>query len=81
MIDKKVVEHIAHLARVEINEEEKGFLGQQLSQILGYIDQLRELDVDGVDPYRGVFSQENVLREDKVSPFSDRDSIIANMPL
>ncbi len=80
MIDKKIVEYISNLARVEVSEEEKGFLGEQLSQIIDYVDKLRELDVEGISPYRGIFSQDNALREDDVRVSPAREAILKNAP-
>lgn len=80
MIDKKVVEYISKLARVEVSEEEKEFLGQQLSKIIGYIDKLGELDVEEVTPYRGLFSEDNVLRSDEPAVSPARQDILKNAP-
>jgi aspartyl-tRNA(Asn)/glutamyl-tRNA(Gln) amidotransferase subunit C len=78
MIDKSIVEHIANLARIEINEEEKKFLGEQLSKILDYIDKLKELKVEDIEPTRGTFFEENVLREDISCPSENFKEILKN---
>lgn len=80
MIDKKNVEHIAQLARIEINDKEKEFLGSQLSKIIEYVDKLREVDVANVSPMRGPFLKDNMLREDQVSVFENREAILKNAP-
>lgn len=88
MLDKNTVEHIAELARIEITEEEKEFLGQQLSKIIDYIDKLsgklqslgKELDTSKVEPLRGCYSQINILREDKPQKFDNIEKIIENFP-
>lgn len=80
MIDKKNVEYIAQLARIEINEKEKEFLGSQLSRIIGYVDKLREVDVENVSPTRGAFLEDNMLREDQASAFDNREAILKNAP-
>ncbi len=80
MIDKKTVEYVADLARIEITEEEKENLKEQLGKILDYINKLKELDVENIPPTRGVFFKENVFREDipKRSQFSQ--DILRNAP-
>lgn len=80
MIDKKVVEYIAQLARVDVTEEEKEFLETQLSKILGYIDKLKELNVEGVSPARGAFFEDNVVREDKAVKRQSQNDILKNAP-
>ncbi len=66
MVDKKTVEYVAQLARINLSEEEKSSLGKQLSKILDYIDKLKELDTDKVSPLRNLHESKDVLREDKV---------------
>ena len=65
MVDKKTVEYVAKLACIEIDEEEKGFLGKQLSKILNYIDKLKEVDTQDIAS-RSLYKGKNRFREDKV---------------
>lgn len=65
-LSKDEIQHIAKLARLELTDEELKKYGDQLSAILNYIDQLKEVDVKGVEPIAQVTGLENVLREDKV---------------
>lgn len=64
MDDNSLIENVAKLARVEIAEKEKSFLGGQLTKILGYVDKLKALNVDSVEPMRGLHPESQVLRED-----------------
>jgi len=64
MITPQTVKYVAELARIKITEEEIEFLKEQLGKILEYINNLKEVDTDKVEPTRGVFFQENRLRED-----------------
>ncbi|HIE35826.1 MAG TPA: Asp-tRNA(Asn)/Glu-tRNA(Gln) amidotransferase subunit GatC [Candidatus Omnitrophica bacterium] len=80
MVDKKIVEYVAQLARVKISEEEKEKLTSQLSRILDYIDKLKELDVESVSPLRGPHLEKIVLRKDQVKPFSFQKEILNNVP-
>jgi len=64
MIEKDQVKHIAELARLELSEEEIGEFQEELSDILDYVDQLKELDVSRVKPTSHSIEVENVTRED-----------------
>ncbi|MBI4382411.1 MAG: Asp-tRNA(Asn)/Glu-tRNA(Gln) amidotransferase subunit GatC [Nitrospinae bacterium] len=68
------IQHIAALARLNLNESEREKFARQLDQIVAYIDQLNELDTSGVEPMFHVLPLHNVFREDeerKVFPESD----------
>ena len=65
-LKKEEIEHIAKLARLELDQEEIKTYGNQLSDILNYIDQLKEVDVAGVEPTAQVTGLLNVWREDKI---------------
>lgn len=66
--DKKVseeeVKHIAELARIELTSEEVNKFTKEISDILGYIEQLKEVDTEGVEPISQVTGKVNVFRED-----------------
>jgi len=81
MINKKDVEHVAKLARIGISEEEKASLGSQLSKIVGYIDKLKELNTDKVEPMRGLHTDRNVFRKDKAENSGFQEDILKNSPL
>ena len=74
------VEHVAKLACLEFNEEEKKKLAGQLERILDYIDQLNELDTTEVKPTSHVVPIKNVVRPDVVKPSLPRDEALANAP-
>ncbi|MCF7873924.1 MAG: Asp-tRNA(Asn)/Glu-tRNA(Gln) amidotransferase subunit GatC [Candidatus Omnitrophica bacterium] len=80
MIDQKVVEYIAKLAKVEINEQEKDFLSSQLSKIISYIDKLKEVDTKKVKPMRGLYTGKELMRKDQVKISSAREDILKNAP-
>lgn len=79
-ISHKEVEHVAKLARLEVSEEEKVLFARQLSAILSYMDQLKELDTTGVEPTATVLPAANVFREDEVRPSLPREQALANAP-
>ena len=79
-ISRNEVEYIAGLARLTLKEEEIELYSKQLSDILGYIDQLSELDVENVEPMSHVLDIVNVMREDKHLPSLSREEVMANAP-
>ena len=74
------VEKVAKLARLEITEAEKEAFSEQLSSILTYMDQLKGLDTEGVEPTATVLEQTNVFREDEVRPSLPVEQALANAP-
>jgi len=76
----KEVEHVARLARLRLSPEEIEKLRAQLSNILDYIDMLKEVDVAGVPPTAQVTDLLNILREDEVRPSLPREDVLANAP-
>lgn len=66
-VTKKDVEKVAGLAKLSVNEEEKSKLAEQFSKTFAVIDELNELDTDGVAITPQVTGQVNVWREDKVN--------------
>jgi aspartyl-tRNA(Asn)/glutamyl-tRNA(Gln) amidotransferase subunit C len=81
-LTKEQIEHIAKLARLELTDEELKKFGGQLSAVLGYIDQLREVDTKGVLPTAQVTGLTNVLREDVVKDWdiAERQAAIEEAP-
>ncbi len=74
------VEHIAHLARLQLSEEEKIRFREQLSAILEYAARLQQVDTRDIPPTSSVLPPRSRLREDEPhAPFS-RDKILANAP-
>ncbi len=67
-ITQQEVEHVAHLARLNLNEKELEQMTVQLDTILVYFEKLEELDTTGVEPTTHAFSITNAFREDGVKP-------------
>ena len=80
-ISRDDVEHVAHLARLHLSDEEVDRLQTQLSNILEAIETLRDVDTSHVGPTASVIQLENVMREDEVRPGLTRDAALANAPL
>lgn len=79
-IDKKVVEHVALLSRLQLSEEEKEQYTGQLNAILGYMEKLNKLDTTDIPPTAHVLPLSNVFRDDVVKPSMDRTKVVANAP-
>lgn len=76
------VRHIAKLARLTLRDDEIEKYVKELSAILGYIDQLQEVDTEGVEATAQVTGQSNVFREDIPRESSaDPDALLATSPL
>ena len=74
------VKYVAHLARLSLSAEEEQKIGAQLSNILGYIEKLKEVDVTGVEPTAHAFPLVNVTRPDEVRPSLSNEDALRNAP-
>ena len=74
------VEHVAMLARLGLSDEERERMREQLSSILGHIDQLRAVDTSDVPPTAQVIPLAPVLRDDVVQPSLTVEQVLANAP-
>jgi aspartyl-tRNA(Asn)/glutamyl-tRNA(Gln) amidotransferase subunit C len=79
-ISKQEVEHVAKLARLELSEQEKEKLTDQLSNILTYVETLNSLDTKGVEPTSHVLDLKNVMRDDVAEPGLTQEQALANAP-
>lgn len=75
------VRWVAHLARLELGDAELGTLTRQLSAILDYVEQLRDVPTDGVEPLAHPLAVHNVFRDDTPAPSLPVDAALANAPL
>ncbi|MCB2011169.1 MAG: Asp-tRNA(Asn)/Glu-tRNA(Gln) amidotransferase subunit GatC [Geminicoccaceae bacterium] len=79
-LDQATVARIARLARIHIPEGEQAELAVELSRILGWIEQLGEVDTDDVEPLRSVMELDRNWRVDAVTDGDCRDDVLANAP-
>ena len=79
-LDKATVARIATLARIKLAPEEQEHLAGELSAILTWIEQLNEVDTQGVEPMSSVTAMKLPMREDVVTDGNCRDKIQANAP-
>jgi aspartyl-tRNA(Asn)/glutamyl-tRNA(Gln) amidotransferase subunit C len=77
-VDTATVKHIAKLARIALSDEEVAALQPQLNNILGWIEQLQEVDVSGIEPMTAVIPNTLRLRADEVTDGGYRDAVLAN---
>lgn len=74
------VNYVAHLARLSLSAEEAQKFGAQLANVLGYIEQLKEVDVSGIEPTAHAFPLINVTRPDEIQPSMDHQDAMRNAP-
>jgi aspartyl-tRNA(Asn)/glutamyl-tRNA(Gln) amidotransferase subunit C len=74
------VRHIAKLARIAMSDEEIEQLAPELNNILGWVEQLGEVNTDGIEPLATVIDQQLRLRDDVVTDGGIRDEVLANAP-
>ena len=79
-IDTNTVRKIAHLARLEFNEEGVEKMKKDMTQILDWVEQLGEVDTEGVEPLTTMSSEGNMMREDKVGEHLSHERGLANAP-
>jgi aspartyl-tRNA(Asn)/glutamyl-tRNA(Gln) amidotransferase subunit C len=79
-VTNEQVRHIARLARIAMSDEEIERLAPELNNILGWVEQLGEVNTDGVEPLTAVIYQPLRLRDDVVDDGDIRDEILANAP-
>lgn len=74
------IRYVADLARLELTDDEIARYGAELDAVLEYMEQLREVDVDGIDPMAHAVPRLNILRDDTVGESVDRGLVIDNAP-
>lgn len=80
-VDRETVKRVAHLARIAIQDDKVEKMTSELNVILGFVDQLNEVNVDGVEPMTSVASMSLRMREDKVTDGNKAGDVVANAPL
>lgn len=79
-ITAQEVGYVAHLARLDLSEEEKSTLTSQLNNILLYMDILNGVDTEGIEPMTHAISLNNVLRDDEEKKSVGVEQALANAP-
>jgi aspartyl-tRNA(Asn)/glutamyl-tRNA(Gln) amidotransferase subunit C len=73
---KMDIEKVARLARLALSEEEKATFGEQLDQVLTYVEQLSRLNTEGIEPTSHAIPVSNVFREDEARPSFPREDVL-----
>ena len=79
-VDAATVRRIASLARIAVSDAEAEALAPELNNILGWVEQLGEVETGGVDPLHAVIPNQLRLRDDIVTDGGVRDAVLANAP-
>ena len=79
-VNEQQVRHVAKLARLALGEAEIARMVPELNQILDWVEQLAEVDTDGVEPLTAVIDIPTRLRDDVVNDGGIRDKILLNAP-
>jgi aspartyl-tRNA(Asn)/glutamyl-tRNA(Gln) amidotransferase subunit C len=79
-IDRKDIEKLAHLSRLELTEEELVNMESDMNKMLHFVEKINELDLEGVEPLAYVSDEVNILREDEVKQDITHDEALKNAP-
>lgn len=80
-VNDELVEKLAHLARLKFNQAEKEEIRKDLEKMIGFVEKLNELDLEGVEPLLHMSDEVNVLRADELKGSITRDEALKNAPL
>jgi aspartyl-tRNA(Asn)/glutamyl-tRNA(Gln) amidotransferase subunit C len=80
-VDVNTVKRVAHLARIRVADEDLEGLRGELNAILGFVEQLNEVDVTGVEPMTSVTPMSMKKREDRVTDGGCAEDVLANAPV
>ncbi len=79
-VNEEQVRHVAKLARLSISDEQAAKMVPELNNILDWVEQLGEVETDGVEPLTAVIDNQLRLRDDEVTDGDCRDDVLANAP-
>jgi aspartyl-tRNA(Asn)/glutamyl-tRNA(Gln) amidotransferase subunit C len=80
-INEAMVDKLAHLSRLQFNKTEKDEIKNDLQRMIGFVEKLNELNLDGVEPMLFMSDEVNVLREDVIKGSISREEALKNAPL
>ena len=79
-IDNKTVRKVSKLAKIRINEQEEKKLIEELNNILGWVDELKKVDTDKIEPMLSVFNESMVMSRDEVFSETSDELVLKNAP-
>lgn len=80
-ITEETIQYVAALAKLNVSEEEKKKVAEDLDHILDYIETMNSLDTEGIEPMSHVLPVKNVFREDVVINQNEREQLLKNAPV
>ncbi|MBK5280079.1 MAG: Asp-tRNA(Asn)/Glu-tRNA(Gln) amidotransferase subunit GatC [Bacteroidia bacterium] len=79
-IDRAQLDKIAHLARLEFDEQDAEKMMKDMTNIVSFIEKLNEVDTEGIEPLTTMSHEVNALREDEVKPHLTHEEVLKNAP-
>jgi aspartyl-tRNA(Asn)/glutamyl-tRNA(Gln) amidotransferase subunit C len=79
-IDRALLDKIAHLSRLEFEEKDAEKMMKDMTAIVDWVEKLKEVNTDGVEPLTTMSHEINVLREDEVKPHMSHEDALLNAP-
>jgi aspartyl-tRNA(Asn)/glutamyl-tRNA(Gln) amidotransferase subunit C len=79
-VDTAATRHIAHLARIAVKDDELPHLASEINAMLTFVEQLNEVDIDGVEPMTSVLPMAMKKRSDVIDDGGIADDVVANAP-
>ena len=79
-IDNKTVKKVSKLEKIRINEREESKLIEELNNILGWVDELKKVDTEKIEPMLSVFNESMVMRRDEVFSETSDELVLKNAP-
>ena len=79
-IDNQTVRKVSKLAKIKINEKEETKLIEELNNILGWVDELKKVDTEQIEPMLSVFNESMVMRKDEVLSEISDELVLKNAP-
>jgi aspartyl-tRNA(Asn)/glutamyl-tRNA(Gln) amidotransferase subunit C len=79
-VTDEIVDHIAHLARLEFEGEKKNAIREDLERIINFMEKLQEVDTENVEPLIFMSDEVNRLRADEVEPMLSQEEVLRNAP-
>lgn len=79
-VDKETLYKIAHLARLEIKEEDENKIMNDMSKIITWVEKLNKVNTEGVEPLTTMSHEVNVLREDETKPHLEHEKALKHAP-
>ncbi|MFZ1328866.1 MAG: Asp-tRNA(Asn)/Glu-tRNA(Gln) amidotransferase subunit GatC [Chitinophagaceae bacterium] len=80
-VNDAMVDKLAHLSRLQFDETEKREIKNDLQRMIGFVEKLNELNLEGVEPMLFMSNEVNVLREDEIKGSISRKEALKNAPL